>query len=166
VRSAEPSDHDAILTLVKEVFTGPDHDGQEEVQIVLDTWRLGAAVPDLELVSVDGDAIVGHILAARGHAGSPPVVAVAPFCVSRNRQRQGLGSALMTGLLERAEQQGWPVVVLLGDPKYYSRFGFQPAGPLGVIYETVGEDSPYFQMRPLSSFGSSVRGTFRYCWEP
>ena len=165
MRSVELSDHEAILVLVKEAFTGTDHDGREEVQIVLDTWRLNAVVPGLELVAVEGEVVVGHVLGARGRPGSPGIVAVAPLCVSPNWQHQGIGSALMTELLVRAEQQRWPGVVVLGNPAYYGRFGFQPAGPLGVIYETVGRDSPFSQMRSLSSFDSSIGGTFHYCWE-
>jgi len=161
----EPLDHEAILVLVKEAFTAPDRDGREEVQIVLDTWCLNAVVPGLELVAVKGKVVVGHVLGARGRLGSPGVVAVAPLCVSPDWQHQGIGSALMTELLDRAEQQRWPAVVVLGNPAYYGRFGFQPAGPLGVVYETVRRDSPFFQMRPLSSFDSSIGGTFQYCWE-
>jgi putative acetyltransferase len=165
LRPAELSDHDAILAVVGEAFTASDHDGQEEVQIVLDTWRLDAVVPGLELVAVEGGSVIGHALGARGGPGSPGVVAVAPLCVSPNRQGQGVGSALMSDLIDRAEQQRWPAVVLLGEPGFYGRFGFQKAGPFGVVYETVGQDSPFFQIRPLSTYGRSVRGVFRYCWE-
>jgi putative acetyltransferase len=165
LRPAEPSDHDAILTLVGEAFTSPDHDGQEEVRIVLETWRLDAGVPGLELVAVEGSAVIGHVLGARGSRNSPSVVAVAPLCVSPNRQRQGVGSALMTELIDRAELQHWPAVVLLGEPDFYGRFGFQTAGAFGVVYETDGKESPFFQIRMLSNFQSSVRGVFRYCWE-
>jgi putative acetyltransferase len=166
VRSAGAADRGAILELVARAFTGPDHDGREEVAIVEDTWALGAALPDLELVAVDGDAVVGHVLGARGAPGSPGVVAVAPLCVSPQHQRRGVGTALMTELLDRATRQGWPAAVLLGDPAYYGRFGFEAAGPHGVVYQPVGADSPYFQIRPLASFDpDAVRGVFVYCWE-
>ena len=165
VRSVEPPDHEAILVLVKEAFIAPDHDGREEVQIVLDTWHLNAVVPGLEIVAVEGKDVVGHVLGARGRPGSPGVVAVAPLCVSPDWQHQGIGSALMNELLDRADQQRWPAVVVLGNPAYYGRFGFRPAGPLGVVYEMVGRDSPHFQMRSLSSFDSSIAGAFHYCWE-
>lgn len=161
----ELSDHDAVLTLVGEAFTSADHDGQEEVQIVLDTWRLGAVIPGLELVAVEGRSVVGHVLGARGSPGSPGVLAVAPLCVSPNRQGQGVGSALMTDLIGRAELQHWPAVALLGEPRFYGRFGFEAADRFGVIYEPVGRASPFFQIRVLSTFQSSIRGVFRYCWE-
>jgi putative acetyltransferase len=165
VRPALPRDRQAILTLVERAFTAPDHDGREEVQIVLDTWRLDATIPGLELVGVDGEVLLGHVLGARGALGSPPVAAVAPLCVDPGRQGRGVGTALMNELLRRAEQQGWPAVVLLGDPGYYGRFGFEPAGARGVVYEVVGEDDPAFQMRALPTLDADTRGIFRYCWE-
>lgn len=165
VRRAEVHDRSAILELVEASFSAPDHDGRQEVQIVTDTWRVDAAIPGLELVAVEDARVVGHILGARGHPPSPGFVAVAPLCVRTDRQGHGLGSTLMTVLLERAEEQRWPAVVLLGDPAFYSRFGFEPAGRHGLIYAPVGEERPYFQLRRLSTFDPSTRGVFRYCWE-
>jgi putative acetyltransferase len=166
IRTAAPADRDAIVDVVARAFTSAAHDGQEEVDIVEDTWRLDATLDELELVAVDDTGIVGHVLGARGRPGSPDLVAVAPLCVSPERQRGGVGNSLMTELLERADRQRWRAVVLLGDPAYYGRFGFEPAGALGVVYEPVGAASPHFQIRRLSAFeGDAVRGVFRYCWE-
>ena len=165
VRKPEPSEKEAILSLVARAFTGPDHDGNEEAQIVLDTWRLGAVISGLELVAVDREVLVGHVLGARGRQGSPPFVAVAPLSVDPSHQRQGVGTALMAALLRHADRQRWPAVVLLGDPSYYGRFGFEPSGPTGVFYDIVGRDSPYFQIRRLSAFDASAQGSFHYCWE-
>jgi putative acetyltransferase len=165
IRSAEPSDREAILGLVTAAFTSPGHDSQEEVDIVADTWASGAGLDDLELVAMHDEDVVGHVLGARGDLGGRVVVAVAPLCVASSDQGRGIGSALMTELLSRAETQRWPLVALLGDPDYYGRFGFEPSGPLGIHYRPVGLDNPHFQVRRLGSFDRSVRGEFRYCWE-
>src|SRR6476646_8628298 len=58
IRVAQPSDQDSILTVVREAFARGGRDGQEEVYIVVDTWKLGAAVEGLELVAVDGGSVV------------------------------------------------------------------------------------------------------------
>ena len=76
--------------------------------IVLDTWRLGGAIPGLELVAVDHERVVGHIIGARSQTGSPDVVAIAPLCVEPSRQGQGVGATLITALLDQAERQHWP----------------------------------------------------------
>ncbi|HZT67086.1 MAG TPA: N-acetyltransferase [Acidimicrobiales bacterium] len=165
VRSATAVDRDSILRLVEAAFTGPDHDAADEVAIVAETWSLGKAIEDLELVAEGNGSIVGHVLGARGDVGGDAVLAIAPLAVAPAHQHQGVGSALMTELLSRADRQGWPAAVLLGSPAYYRRFGFEPAGPLGLVYEPVGPDSPYFQVRRLSSFPHAPRGVVRYCWE-
>jgi len=71
----------------------------------------------------------------------------------------------MTELLRRADGAGLPLVVLLGNPDYYGRFGFEPTGPLGVTYQPVGADSPYFQARKLTAYDPSYGGDYTYCWE-
>jgi putative acetyltransferase len=165
IRSAAPGDHDAIVKVVRAAFSRNRRNGQEEVEIVVHTWRLQAALDGLELVAEEEEAVVGHILGARGDLGGREVLAVAPLAVSPSHQRRGAGSALMEELLRRAEASGHPLVVLLGDPAYYSRFGFEPAGPLGISYLPVGAGNPHFQVRRLAAYDPSYRGNFTYCWE-
>ena len=105
------------------------------------------------------------MLAADADLAGTTVPAVAPLCVAPERHREGIGTALMTELLDRAEAAGIPLVGLLGSPDYYGRFGFEPSGPLGVTYQPVGPDNPHFQVRRLSSYTDACRGDFTYCWE-
>ena len=91
--------------------------------------------------------IVGHVLAARGDLGGREVVAVAPLAVTPARQGFGIGTALMTELLRRADAAHLALILVLGDPGYYGRFGFEPSGPLGIRYPVVGEGDPHFQVR-------------------
>lgn len=165
IRTAEARDRDAIVELVEEAFTSDGRDGHEEVDVVVSTWELGAAPRDLELVAVDEGVIVGHVLAARGDLSGREVVAVAPLAVRVAHQGSGVGTALMTELLVRAEAAGLPLLLLLGDPRYYGRFGFEPSGPHGISYAPVGNGSPYFQVRRFSGFDRSYEGRFTYCWE-
>jgi putative acetyltransferase len=165
VRVAEPSDRDSILTAVREAFARGGRDGQEEVDIVVNTWKLGAAVEGLELVAVDGGSLVGHVLAARGDLGGREAIAVAPLAVLPSHQGRGVGSALMNELLHHAEAAGHPLVALLGNPAYYGRFGFEPSGPFDIWYLPVGKGDPHFQIRRLAAFDPSFKGQFTYCWE-
>jgi putative acetyltransferase len=165
IRVAESDDRDDILTVVRDAFSRQGRNGQEEVDIVVSTWELQAALGGLELVAVEENSVVGYVLGARGDLGERQVVAVAPLAVSTSHQRRGAGSALMRELLDRAEASGYPLVVLLGNPAYYSRFGFEPAGPLGIAYLPVGEGDPHFQVRRLTAHDPSYRGRFTYCWE-
>jgi putative acetyltransferase len=165
IRTATPGDRDAILALVRDAFTSADRDASEELDIVVSTWARGAVVPELELVAVVGCVVVGHVMAGRGDIAGQEAVAVAPLAVAPSHQGAGIGSALMTELLRRAETAGLPLIVLLGDPGYYGRFGFEPSGPLGITYRSVGEGHPNFLVRRMASYDSSYRGDFSYCWE-
>ena len=165
IRTAEPADRDAILDMVYRAFNGPDHDGGEEVAIVRDTGHLGAVIDGLELVADEDGLVVGHVLGARGDLSGRDVLAIAPLAVAPERQGQGVGSALVSELLQRADTHGWPLAVLLGDPRYYGRFGFEAAGPYGIVYRPVGADNPHFQVRRLASYDPIVRGEVQYCWE-
>lgn len=145
--------------------------GREEVQIVTRTWNCHAVPPGLELVAVvGGEEVVGHVMAAAGLLDEPSgehqvVLGVAPLSVRPGVQRRGIGTALMTELVSRASAGGWPLAVVLGDPRYYRRFGFEPAPTLGISYRPVGPVDPYFMVRKLQPDAVSVGGEFSYCWE-
>jgi putative acetyltransferase len=165
IRTARPGDADAILALVRAAFSDDTRDAHEEIDIVVSTWNRGAAVADLELVAVEDDAVVGHVLAAAGDLGGREVVGVAPLAVTPSRQGGGIGTALMTELLARARSAALPLLVLLGHPDYYRRFGFERSGPLGITYPVVGPDDPHFLVVRLDGYDPSYRGDFTYCWE-
>jgi putative acetyltransferase len=67
----------------------------------------------------------------------------------------------MEALLAVADAAGVPLIVLLGSPQYYSRFGFRPAEELGVI-SPQPEWGDAFQARPLTAYAESVVGRFQY----
>ena len=177
IRPTLPTDRAAVLALVEEAFSGEAHDGREEVDIVERTWELGAAPAELDLIAVDNDDhVIGHVLAAPGtlrrveeaHDRAPAdrqALAVAPLAVLPSRQRQGVGSSLMREVLSRAERSGAPLVLLLGDPGYYRRFGFEPADTYGIFYPPVGPGDPHFMIRRLRDLGGGWAGAFVYCWE-
>lgn len=165
LRPTVDRDHDVLLALVRSAFSDERRDGQEEVDIVVNTWKLGTIACAIDLVAVVGDAIVGHVLGARGSLGDHEVIAVAPLAVSPSHQGRGIGTALMREFLVQADDAHWPMAVLLGSPAYYGRFGFEPSGPLGIVYSPVGAGNPHFQVRRLTSYDASFRGTFAYCWE-
>jgi putative acetyltransferase len=160
-----PQDCDGILDLVREAFSSDERDASEEVDIVLSTWRLKSAPSRLEFVAVAQDRIVGHVLAAPGDLGGRGVLAIAPLGVSPSSQRKGIGSALMARVLHGAAAADHPLIVLLGDPAYYERFGFESSAHLGICYRTVGVGNPHFLVHRFAGYDPSYRGDFIYCWE-
>lgn len=165
IRSASASDHDAILDVVERAFSDATRDGREEVDIVVDTWRREASPEGLELVAVADDVVVGHVLAALGDLDGSPTLGIAPLSVAPEHQGHGVGSALMQELLRRVGTAGWPLALLLGDSRYYARFGFEPAARFGITYQPVGAGNPHFMVRVFSTFTVRDNAIFTYCWE-
>ena len=94
-----------------------------------------------------------------------------PVGVLPEYQGKGYGSALIRFTLERAREQGWPAVVITGNPAYYSRFGFEPAGKDGIHHAMVSreEEFPVFQIKVLNpSRLPPAPGTYRdpACYDP
>src|SRR5689334_19759476 len=133
VRDTTPADRSAVLGVVRRAFSDETRNAEEEIDIVEQTWARGQQARPLDLVAVDGD-IVGHVLAAAGTVARTRILAAAPLCVAPERQGRGIGSALMRELLQRATDAHWSALVLLGDPEYYGRFGFEPASLFGLYW--------------------------------
>jgi putative acetyltransferase len=122
----------------------------------------------VELVATDEDGgVAGHVLAAPGrldgHAST--IAGVAPVCIAPAHHGRGAGSALVRETIRMAEARGWPALVLLGEPAFYGRFGFEAAGLLGLSYTPVGTGNPNFQALRLAAYLPALRGVFSYCWE-
>jgi putative acetyltransferase len=67
----------------------------------------------------------------------------------------------MTALLDAADAENVPLVVLLGSPRYYGRFGFCPAVELGVAPPDERWGAA-FQARPLRAHVPDIVGRFEY----
>jgi putative acetyltransferase len=150
--------------VTRAAFASGSRNGEEEVRIVLDTWRLDAAASGLDLVAVESHQVLGHVLGGIGQVRGREAVGIAPLSVAPGHQGRGIGSALMRELMKRAETSGWPFVVLLGDPGFYGRFGFERAADYGLTYAPVGPRSDNFLVRRLRAH-PDMAGEFRYCWE-
>jgi len=133
-----------------------------EVRLVDEMRASGAWIPALSLVAIGpGGDVTGHVLCTRGYVADVPVLALGPLGVRPDRQRAGVGSALMHAVLGAGDALGEPLVALLGDPGYYARFGFR----LGREYQItppVASWQPHFQVRLLTAYRPSARGMFRY----
>jgi putative acetyltransferase len=165
--AARPEDEEGIVAVVAAAFSDTTRGATEELTIVRDTWAAEEASQLIELVADGGRTVLGHALAGAGRIDGTPtsVAGVAPVCVAPAHQHRGIGSALVRSMILAANARGWPLLVLLGDPAFYSRFGFEPAGALGLTYAPAGARSPHFQALRLDQYVAPQPGTFTYCWE-
>ena len=76
-----------------------------------------AHVPELCLVAVEDDEVIGHVFYSRARLESGhDVLALAPMAVLPEHQRSGVGRALVEASLERAMRTHYPLVVVVGHP--------------------------------------------------
>jgi predicted N-acetyltransferase YhbS len=87
----------------------------------------------VSLVAVEDGKVVGHVAFSRVRLedADGEWYGLAPLAVQRDRQRQGIGSALVRAGLVKIRGLGAAGCVLLGDAGYYGRFGFRPWPGLG-----------------------------------
>jgi putative acetyltransferase len=163
-REAAP-DADAIRAITAAAFTRPGRPlGQDppEARLVDELRASPAWLPALSMVAVRaGGEVIGHVLCTRGHVDRSPVLALGPLSVRPDIQRRGVGSALMHAVLGAADALGEPLVALLGDPAYYGRFGFRPSTDHQIM-PPKPQWQPHFQVRVLTGYQPSMRGTFGF----
>jgi putative acetyltransferase len=134
-----------------------------EAKLVGELTADGDLIPALSLVAVLDGKIIGHACASPGKLGDDANASIGfgPLGVLPEHQRSGAGSALMHATIGAANALGYGLIVLLGDPGYYSRFGYELAEKHGVT-PPVAEWAPHFQVLPLAAYRPEQRGEFRY----
>ncbi|MEV4598968.1 N-acetyltransferase [Amycolatopsis sp. NPDC049253] len=163
IRQALHTDETAIRAVHTAAFAQPGLTTVPEAVLVDGLRADGDLIPALSLVAEQGGRIVGHACSSPGKLDEDrgSAVGLGPLGVLPEFQRGGVGSALMHATLGAADALGFAVVVLLGDPGYYRRFGFVPAERLGIT-PPVPEWAPHFQARALTARKPKNRGAFRY----
>jgi putative acetyltransferase len=123
------------------------------------------AHPHVSLVAVDSEAVVGHILftpVTLSSHPSVPIMGLAPMAVLPERQRQGIGSALVRAGLEACRRLPAVAVVVLGHAGYYPRFGFSPASTFGLTSEYDVPDEVFMALELKPEALRQRPGTIRY----
>ena len=149
IRQELPSDVAAIHDLTRAAFLNATHTTHTE-QYIVDALRKAGALP-ISLVAEQAGEIVGHVAVSPVSISdrSADWYGLGPISVRPELQRKGIGSLLMQAALRRLRERGSAGCVLVGDPSYYSRFGFKAEASL-VLADVPPE---YFQALP---FGPSL----------
>ena len=162
IRAERPEDEAQIADVVRAAFR--DHGPQ----VAAFAERIRASenyVADLALVAVDGSGVIGHVMLSwvgiEG-AARDRLLVLTPMSVRPDRQRRGVGRALIEDVLARAEAAGEPAVLVEGIPAYYPRFGFEPAGPLGFEKPNPQIPDEAFMVKRLPGWDSSLAGRVVY----
>lgn len=152
LRPETKKEHRRIRQLVQEAFDPMPFSTGKEWQLVEAIRSSRGYVPELALVAEFDGQIIGHLMVSEViiHRKSHkiPALILSPVSVLPQYQRQGVGQVLCQKAVEEACKTDYPVMIVIGDPNYYKRFGFRPAVPEGV-YLPFGFEEEYLQMMPL-----------------
>jgi putative acetyltransferase len=128
IRAEEPADIAAIRGVNCRAF-GQDQEGK-----IVDALRAnGGAL--LSLVAVKQGRIVGHIMYSPARVGSVQGAAIGPIAVVPEEQSHDIGTKLVEEGNEWVARNGYPLIVVVGHPKFYPRFGFRPASSYRITSE-------------------------------
>jgi putative acetyltransferase len=138
-------------------------DGREDEARLVEGLRQGGYAR-VSLVEEVAGRVVGHILFSDlpivTPCGTVSTLALAPMAVVPELQRRGIGSALVRAGLEHARRARHRIVVVLGHPPFYPRFGFSASLARALVAPYSGDAFMAVELVPGALTG--VRGRVEY----
>lgn len=122
---AEEVSHDAAIEDINAEAFGP-------ARFVRAAARIREQGPHdmaLSFVCLDGDEVIASVRMTPVFAGEARGHMLGPLAVKPSHKNRGIGRHLVKIAVEAARKAGSEVVVLVGDPPYYSPLGFLPIVP-------------------------------------
>ncbi len=139
LRAEQPGDESDIFALTKAEFAT-----DAEARLI-DMLRIDGDLLFSNVIEENGE-ILGHIalspMKVVADDQSIRVLGLGPVVVIPDRQRSGIGSQLIHAAISWARTGNWRLIILLGDPGYYCRFGFSVKAAKTFDSPYAG---PYFQ---------------------
>jgi putative acetyltransferase len=159
IRAEETADRDATHRVVEMAFGG-----RTEADLV-DALRENAS-PWISLVAIIDKQVVGHIffspVTIEGEKDTFEAMGLAPMAVLPEYQNRGIGSQLVREGLKECERLDFDIVVVLGHPKFYPRFGFAPASRKGLRSEYDVRDEVFMALELREGALSGRGGLVKY----
>lgn len=115
----QPNDDAAIEALLDHAF-GPGRFAKSSERV----REVAEFRPDLSFCAWDGERLVGSVRMWKAHVGGVPLIFLGPLAVEADQRKHGTGGMLVEQACRACEAAGFPIVLLVGDPPYFQRFGF------------------------------------------
>ncbi|WP_226576012.1 GNAT family N-acetyltransferase [Microseira wollei] len=123
-------------------------------------------IPELSLVAKEDGKVLGHILfslvAIETQKGNVEAIALAPLCVTPTHQRQSIGAQLVQAGITKCRELDHNIIILVGHPHYYPRFGFQKASQFGIQAPFTVPDSAFMVLELKPDALTGISGIVRY----
>lgn len=167
IRQENKNDYDEVYALIKTAFeTAKVKDGSEQDYAVKLRNSKGY-IPALALAAEKDGKLIGHIMLTKlyvkqENGESLEALLVAPLSVLIEHRDKGIGSALMKEGLKRAKELGYKFAILVGDPNYYNRFGFEQSSLYGITNEDGFPDQFVMVNKIVPNALDNVSGTISF----
>ncbi|MBO9600252.1 MAG: N-acetyltransferase [Cohnella sp.] len=163
VRTETPADYAQVREANVRAFGGRD----DEANLVERIRKSEGFIPYLSLVAETDGRVAGHLLLSKAavvnEEDANDVIVLAPIAVLPEYQRQGIGSQLITEGLLRCKELGFGLVLLIGHPAYYPKFGFKPARPIGLeLKQFEVPDDVFMVYEVLENTRRRIEGELQY----
>lgn len=132
IRQEQLIDYAIVYQVVKKAFENAEHSDGNEQDLVARLRNSISFIPELSLVAVEENRIVGHILFTKAFVNDVEVLALAPLSVLPEFQSRGIGLLLIKQGHRIASQREYQYSVVLGHSKYYTKAGYVPASVYGI----------------------------------
>jgi putative acetyltransferase len=138
--------------------------GRPEEAALVDALRAHGQMVLSLVAEVDG-RVVGHVAFSPVTIGSRTGVGLAPLAVLPECQRRGAGAELVRRGLAECRAAGHDFAVVLGEPAYYARFGFEPAARHGARCEFDAPEDAFMILALRPGALAGLGGVARYAPE-
>lgn len=164
IRQESKNDYNEVYNVVKIAFETAEHSDGNEHDLVKALRNSNNFIPELSLVAIKDNKIVGHILFTKIKIGEYEEIALAPLAVLPQYQRKGIGRKLIEEGHKIAKELGYHYSIVLGSENYYPKFSYFPAIQYGIKspFEVPNEN---FMAIKLNDTDVKIEGTVEYAKE-
>jgi len=166
IRQEREKDHETVEKLIAAAFKEVEYSDQSEHFLVRKLRKSEAFIPELSLIAIFNEEIVGHILLTKisieNDEDSFESLALAPVSVLPEFQKKGIGGKLIQAGHRIARSFGFKSVILIGHATYYPRFGYKKASTFGIQLAFEVPDENCMAIELAENGLVKVNGTVRY----
>ncbi len=157
IRLEEEKDYFETENLTREAFWNVYREGCFEHLIIHNLRKDKSFVKELDYCIEIDNKIIANIVYAKGklkleNGDIREILIFGPVSVLSKYQKKGYGEKLINYTIEKAKELGYDAIVIMGNPNYYKKFGFESCSKYKIYYEGLdkNEEAPFFMIKILN----------------
>lgn len=157
IRLEKEKDYFETENLTREAFWNVYREGCFEHLIIHNLRKDKSFVKELDYCIEIDNKIIANIVYAKGklkleNGNIREILIFGPVSVLPKYQKKGYGEKLINYTIEKAKELGFDAIVIMGNPNYYKKFGFESCSKYKIYYEGLdkNEEAPFFMIKILN----------------